>query len=121
VLKLMQSKYSRQEKIKAFDRAQLSMFIETTLGTCGRLYPLFFTMSRTGLRIGEAMALQWDDLDFNKREIRIERAVSNNGVISTPKSDHGRTVDMSTLVRDVLPCRGAGWRPTGRYSAKSRR
>jgi integrase len=59
-------------------------------------------MARTGLRVGEALALQWSDLDFEVREIRVERAVSNAGVIDTPKSGHGRTVDMSVVLRDVL-------------------
>lgn len=59
-------------------------------------------MSRTGLRLGEALALQWGDLDFAAREIRVERAVSPNPEISTPKSGHGRTVDMATSVRDLL-------------------
>lgn len=35
--------------------------------------------------IGEALALQWGDLDFEAREIRAERAVSNAGVM-TPRS-----------------------------------
>ncbi len=59
-------------------------------------------MSRTGLRLGEALALQWGDLDFAAREVRVERAVSAGGEVSTPKSGHGRTVDMATSVRDAL-------------------
>lgn len=32
-------------------------------------------LSRTGLRSGELLALQWGELHFDKREIRIERAL----------------------------------------------
>jgi integrase len=53
-------------------------------------------------RVGEALALQWEDLDFHAREIRVERAITNAGDLGTPKSGHGRTVDMGTSVRDVL-------------------
>jgi integrase len=102
VLRLVRSKTARQERIKAFDRVQTSRFLAALLAEVPRLYPLFFTMARTGLRIGEALALQWGDLDFAGREIRVERAVSNAGVLGTPKSGHGRTVDMSTSARDVL-------------------
>src|SRR5207249_4553538 len=55
---------------------------------------LFFTRARTGLRLGEALALQWDDIDFAAREIRVARAFSARR-LETPKSGHGRTVDMS--------------------------
>jgi integrase len=34
------------------------------LVTTPRLYPLFLTMARSGLPIGEALALQVNDLDF---------------------------------------------------------
>src|SRR6266540_4210815 len=101
-LNLVRSKETRQEEVKAFDGGQLSRFLGAALEKLGQLYPLFFTMSRTGLRIGEALALQWGDLDFEAREVRVARAISNTGVIDTPKSGHGRTVDMSAAVRDVL-------------------
>jgi len=34
---------------------------------------LFLLLARTGLRIGEALALQWGDIDFNGRFITIQR------------------------------------------------
>jgi integrase len=87
---------------EGFDREQLSAFLGSTLTMAPKLYPLFFTMARTGVRIGEALAMQWPDFDFKGREIRIERAITNDGVVGTPKSGHGRTVDMSTSLREVL-------------------
>jgi integrase len=102
VLKPVRSRETRQEEVKAFDGGQLSRFLGAALEKLSTFYALFFTMSRTSLRIGEALVLQWADLDFEAREIRVERAVSNRGVIDTPKSGHGRTVDMSAAVRDLL-------------------
>jgi integrase len=58
-------------------------------------YPLFLCLARTGMRLGEALALQWDDVDFQRREARIARARAEDGSITTPKSGHGRTVDLS--------------------------
>jgi integrase len=101
-LRLVRSKATRQEEIKAFDRRQLSTLLGGVLATAPRLYPLFLTMARSGLRIGEALALQWDDLDFAGREMRVERAVTNAGDLGTPKSGRGRTVDMSMTVKDTL-------------------
>jgi len=102
ILHLVRSKATRQEEIKAFDRDQLSRFLAGVLVSVPRLYALFLTMARTGVRIGEALAFTWEDVNFDGREIRVERAVNNQGVISTPKSGHGRTLDMSMAVKDVL-------------------
>jgi len=63
---------------------------------------LFFLASRTGLRIGEALALKWDDLELERRELRVETAVSTTGELGTPKSGHGRTVDLSRSACSVL-------------------
>jgi integrase len=51
--------------------------------------------------MGEARALQWDDVDLARREIRIARAISG-GKVDTPKSGHGRTIDMSAQLADIL-------------------
>jgi integrase len=64
---------------------------------------MFYIMARTGLRLGEATGLQWDDPDFSGRQIRIIRAISNDGKrIEMPKSGRSRLVDMSASVRDLL-------------------
>lgn len=65
-----------------------------------RHYPLFLLRARTGLRPGEAYALQWGDLDFRAREIRVERSLSA-GQIETP-TGQTRTVDMSEQLARVL-------------------
>ena len=38
-------------------------------------YEVFLLELSTGLRVGELMALQWDDLNFKTGELRIERQV----------------------------------------------
>ena len=58
-------------------------------------------MARAGLRLGEALALQWEDLHFRAREIRVARGFSR-GRLDTPKSRHGRTVDMSQQLARML-------------------
>jgi integrase len=63
--------------------------------------PIFLTLARTGLRIGEALALQWDDLTLAARELRVARAVSR-GRLETPKSGLARTVDVSRELAAVL-------------------
>ncbi|MBW1924197.1 MAG: site-specific integrase [Deltaproteobacteria bacterium] len=64
-------------------------------------YPLFLTLLRTGMRLGEAKALEPGDLDFNGRFIEVRRAYSA-GEVLTPKSGKSRRVDMSPELAEVL-------------------
>jgi integrase len=63
--------------------------------------PVFFTLARTGMRLGEGLALQWPDVDLAGREIRVARGFSK-GRLSTPKGGHGRTVDVSQQLAGLL-------------------
>ena len=97
-LRLVAPATARQEEIKAMTRKQLASFLGVSATAAKeyerRHYGLFLLLARTGMRLGEALALQWQDVDFPGREIRVARALSA-GRIETPKSGHGRTVDMS--------------------------
>jgi len=64
-------------------------------------YTLFLLLARTGLRIGETLALQWDDLNFNERFIEVKRSYVR-GRISTPKNGKTRRVDMSLQLAESL-------------------
>ena len=77
------------------------MFLSKAAQKAPRFAPLFLLMARAGLRLGEALALQWQDVDFRAREIRVARAFSE-GEIETPKAGHGRTVDMSQQLTQAL-------------------
>jgi integrase len=100
-LRLVTPKATRQEAIKAMTREQRQTFLSTACEHDRRCYELFFTLAGTGMRLGEALALQWTDLDLVGRKIRVERAFSD-GVVNTPKSGHGRTVDLSKPLADTL-------------------
>ena len=56
-------------------------------------YNLFMFVLQTGLRVSELMGLQWKDIDFSKRELKVERQlVYYRGVgweYTTPKSKAG--------------------------------
>jgi integrase len=64
-------------------------------------YPLFLLLARTGVRIGEALGLQWGDIDFNSRFLNLQRSLSR-GSITTLKGKRGRRVDMSWQLADAL-------------------
>jgi len=88
-------------EVKAMDREQVAVFLKTAQTREPQHHGLFFLMARTGLRLGEAVALQWADLDFARREMRVERAISGSKVGAT-KTGKVRTVDMSTALMEVL-------------------
>lgn len=45
---------------------------KTLLDSCGEeLYPIFYTFLYTGMRKGELENLEWDDVDFERRKIKI--------------------------------------------------
>jgi len=101
-LRLSHAASARQDEIKAMTREQLARFVAAASQAVPRTFPLFLLLARTGMRLGEALALQWQDLNFAEREIRVARALGAAGRIDTPKSGRGRTVDVSQeLVRTL--------------------
>ena len=69
---------------------------------------LFFELlAHTGLRIGEAVALTWADVDFGKRRLHVRRRLYR-GRLDSPKSRYGRRVVplTETLSRKLWRLRG---------------
>ena len=64
-------------------------------------HALFLLLLRTGMRVGEALALQPGDIDFNGRFITVQRGLSRRR-IETPKSGKSRRVDMTPQLADAL-------------------
>jgi integrase len=67
-----------------------------------RFYPLVLCGVRTGLRIGELLALKWGDIGFRSRMILVQRNITR-GRITTPKSrSSNRHVRMTEQLTKVL-------------------
>jgi integrase len=64
-------------------------------------YAFFLCGLRTGLRLGELLALQWGDLDFTNRFIEVQRNLVS-GKLTTPKNSNRRRVDMSAHLAETL-------------------
>jgi integrase len=72
------------------------------LEACSDSYrPLAEILIGAGLRIGEAIALEWRDVDWDGCGLIITRA-SKEGVIGTPKGDRARAVSVAPYVVDLL-------------------
>jgi integrase len=102
-LKLGKSIKSKDQKeaIDPLTSDELKLLLDTVRVHSPDHYTLFLLLARTGLRIGEALALKWDDIDYVGRFIDVRRSLVR-GKISTPKSGKSRRVDMSLQLADVL-------------------
>lgn len=64
-------------------------------------YPFFLTLARTGMRLGEAIALKWGDVDFHGSFIEVQRAYVQDR-LTTPKNGKARRVLMSPQLIETL-------------------
>ncbi len=89
--------------VKAFTKAQLSKLLDAAQRLGSTIYPLILLMARAGLRVGEATALKWPDIDINGRTIVVERTWVETRLQDFPKTTGShRKVDMSLQLRDML-------------------
>lgn len=96
-------KGERLEKIGFLTREEVSLLLNACQKHFPSHSPFILLLVRTGLRLGEAVALQWGDLDFNSRFIEVRRTYSPIGRrYLTPKSGKVRRVDMSRQLTDTL-------------------
>jgi len=81
----------KKKDIKIFTKEEQKKFEETAQQYS--LYPAFITNLDTGLRKSEILALTWDDIDFEKEEL----SVNKNLVII---KDRDRETGIKTLIQD---------------------
>ena len=86
---------------------EVEKFLAAAEEVCPEYTPLFLLAVRAGLRRGELVALQWQDLEFGKSDRDPNRfiLVQHNYVRrehTNPKSKKARRVDMSRELRGVL-------------------
>ncbi len=96
-----ESEGNETDKVDPLTREETTTLLSAALTHFKNDYPLILLLFRTGLRIGEALALKWGDIDFNGRFIHVQRGLSRMK-IQTPKSGKTRRVDMSPQLAEAL-------------------
>jgi integrase len=97
-----------QGVVPVFSQQELRVLLSVAEREMPACYPLVLTLARTGLRLGEALTLQWADLDFGRRELWVRRTWGSRRKalgdlrINAPKSGKPRRVDMSGQLCAVL-------------------
>ena len=99
--------------IRAMTHEQVSRFLSVAKRQCPypqptdrwlsvRDYTLFHTLTDTGLRPSEALALQWPDINIEARTLRVERAVNLGRQIKPTKTESTRTVPLTVPLAEAL-------------------
>ncbi|CAH2465064.1 site-specific integrase [Bacillus mycoides] len=108
-IKIIEQKtLTKKEEIKCYDIDELSSFLDyiSIKKEWSKYYSLFLFLSRTGLRIGECLALQWDNIDFEKKCLHVNKTLLSTqrnqpikfGPPKTKGSIRTISIDNSTLL-----------------------
>lgn len=95
-----------KDKKVALTDEQLEKFLETAIGKSK--YNQYAFILQTGLRIGELIALTWDDVDFKNRTVSVNktmeyRAKEKSWYCGPPKTENSyRTIPLTDLAIDIL-------------------
>ncbi|HHL0971572.1 TPA: tyrosine-type recombinase/integrase, partial [Bacillus cereus] len=100
----------KQSEIKCYDIDELQYFLNFILHKkrAFKYYSLFLFLSRTGLRIGECLALQWEDIDFQKGTLHINKTLlsvkRNQSVTFGPPKNKSsnRVLSLDTTTLNLL-------------------
>lgn len=85
-LKIPKSKIDEREDIQPFTKDELKRILDALKNN--RLHNIVYVAAFTGMRKGELLGLRWQDVDMNKKMIRVrQQAVHNPG---TRKMETGR-------------------------------
>ena len=84
-----------------YDFAEYEQLVDTARSTDSNTYLIVLLGGDAGLRCGEMMALEWRDVDLQKRQICVERS-EWKGHVTTPKSNRLRYVPLTARLAAAL-------------------
>jgi integrase len=99
---------SRIEKPQQISRREARRLSEEEVRRlCDHVTPRYravvVTLAWTGLRVSEALALRWQDVDFDAREVRVRQQLDGKGGTKKPKTKAGtRSVPLLPVLDHAL-------------------
>lgn len=90
-----------RREIHPLTREEAFVFLDTVEKDWPEHYAFFLCALRTGMRLGELLALQWGDVDLQGRFIEVQRNLVS-GKLTTPKNRKRRRVDVSNALAETL-------------------
>lgn len=103
-----QEKIGEEEKKNYYTKEELLLFLETLRSLDNqKAYTLFYLLSFSGMRKGEALALNWKDIDFKNKTVSINKALTRGYesklYVDTPKNKQSfRTISLDDSTIKVL-------------------
>lgn len=98
-LKLVKKPRILKPEIKPFSLEEIKLILENANGWFKNFLTLAFF---SGLRTGEMMALQWEDIDFENNIIFINKSM-RDGILTQPKTATSiREIDMLPVVKAAI-------------------
>ena len=88
-------------EIHPLTREELVVFLSTCETHFPEFYPFFLMAARTGMRLGELLAVYWGDIDFAGHFIWVRRSY-RRGRFTPTKNGKDRKVDMSEQLAATL-------------------
>jgi len=90
-----------RKTITVFTPDEVEAILQKSLEYRPQWHPLFLICFRAGLRLGEALALEWSDLNWRDGYILVQRSF-RAGRVSPTKNGRPRRVDMTDQLISVL-------------------
>ena len=100
--RLRRKKLSKTAGWGYWTREESEKFLGQVAVDYPRFYPIFLTLLRTGVRMGEAAGMFWEDVDFDTWRISLKRQYTTDRVWGTLKDEDERTVGLSPQLARVL-------------------
>lgn len=86
----VESMEDKEEKIEFYSKEELKDFLEEAKNSPLSQYVFFYLLAFTGLRKGEALALNWSDIDFKNKSLSINKTVTRGDksrlIVNRPKT-----------------------------------
>jgi integrase len=101
LIKSLHIEQDKGEHVSPLTPEEVNLFLKTCNEHFREYYPFFLCAFRTGMRLGELLALQWGDVDWNRKFIEVKRSYKL-GCLSPTKTGKVRRVDMSDHLIETL-------------------
>ena len=119
LIRQVEGSHARETKqVEAWTKEEAETLLAVAQEHEPRFCPALLTLLSTGIRRGEVLGLQWQDVNFETSEITVRRAIVR-GRVTTPKNRKGRGLvipqTLASVLRELLRERrrealSRGWR-----------